>query len=55
MDLEKISIPVVHINHLIDMKENTKRLDNSMKDLADAAELRKIRELKSQHKSGFKR
>jgi predicted nucleotidyltransferase len=46
MDLEKVRVPVVHINHLITMKENTQRLDNSMKDLVDAAELRKIRELR---------
>jgi len=39
MDLEKFKVPVVHINHLISMKENTARLDNSMKDLADAQEL----------------
>lgn len=50
MDLKKFSVPVVHINHLIAMKENTKRLDNSMKDLVDAAELKKIRELRSQDK-----
>jgi hypothetical protein len=50
MDLEKVSVPVVHINHLITMKENTKRMDNSMKDLVDAEELRKIRELRRQEK-----
>jgi len=54
MDLEKVRVPVVHINHLISMKENTKRLDNSMKDLADAQELKKIRELKEAEKSKFK-
>ena len=37
-----ITIPVVHINHLIKMKENTKRLGDNMKDLVDAAELKKI-------------
>jgi hypothetical protein len=50
MDLKLFKVPVVHINHLISMKENTKRLDNSMKDLADAEELKKIRELKKQEK-----
>ncbi|MDH5396861.1 MAG: nucleotidyltransferase [Cyclobacteriaceae bacterium] len=35
--------PVIHINHLIQLKKNTKRLDSSMKDLVDAAELEKIR------------
>ena len=43
--LNDIQFPVVHINHLIQMKENTKRLDNSMKDLVDAEELKKILKL----------
>ena len=46
IDLETIKVPVVHINHLISMKENTKRLDHSMKDLVDAEELKKIRDLR---------
>jgi len=50
MDLEKFKVPVVHINHLISMKENTTRLDNSMKDLVDADELRKIRHLRDGEK-----
>lgn len=53
MDLEKVSVPVVHINHLIMMKENTKRIDNSMKDLVDAEELKKIRELRSRDSRNF--
>lgn len=43
--LNDIQFPVIHINHLIQMKENTKRLDNSMKDLVDAEELKKILKL----------
>ena len=37
-----ISISIVHIDHLIKMKENTKRTDDNMKDLVDASELKKI-------------
>ncbi len=37
-----IIIPVVHINHLIKMKENTKRTGDNLKDLVDASELKKI-------------
>jgi hypothetical protein len=37
-----ITIPVVHIKHLIKMKENTQRIGENMKDLVDAAELKKI-------------
>jgi predicted nucleotidyltransferase len=48
MNLQTINVPVLHINHLISMKENTKRLDNSMKDLVDAEELKKIRNLRNQ-------
>jgi hypothetical protein len=50
MDLKDYKVPVVHINHLISMKENTKRLDNSMKDLVDAEELTKIRDLRNREK-----
>ncbi|MDZ7605137.1 MAG: hypothetical protein U5K79_06015 [Cyclobacteriaceae bacterium] len=50
MDLKAFKVPVVHINHLISMKENTKRLDDSMKDLVDAEELKKIRKLRNQEK-----
>jgi predicted nucleotidyltransferase len=50
IDLKAFRVPVVHINHLISMKENTSRLDNSMKDLVDAQELRKIRDLKKRTK-----
>lgn len=46
ISIENVKFPVVHINHLIRMKEGTKRLDNSMKDLVDAQELRKIQQLK---------
>ncbi len=52
MDLKTFKVPVVHINHLISMKENTKRLDNSMKDLVDVQELKKIRELRDRGKDG---
>jgi hypothetical protein len=45
-DLGSISVPVIHINHLIRLKENTTRLDHSMKDLVDAEELKKIRDRK---------
>ncbi|MEO9965208.1 MAG: nucleotidyltransferase [Reichenbachiella sp.] len=45
-----VSIPVVHINHLIKMKENTKRLDDNLKDLVDAQELKKIVKLQSKIK-----
>ena len=41
MDLKVFKVPVMHINHLISMKENTKRPDNTMKDLVDAQELKK--------------
>ena len=40
--------PVVHINHLIWMKKNTKRLDDSMRDLVDATELEKILKAKNE-------
>ncbi len=43
MALSSINVPVVNIERLIDLKENTNRLDNSMKDLVDAQELKKIR------------
>ncbi len=33
MDLEQLNIPVVNIDHLIEMKENTRRIDDSLKDL----------------------
>lgn len=36
------TFPVVHINHLIRMKQKSTRLDNSLKDLVDADELIKI-------------
>jgi len=49
ISVEDLKIPVVHINHLIRMKENTKRLDNSLKDLVDVQELRKIQKLKESH------
>ena len=41
--LGSIKIPVINIERLIDLKENTNRLDNSMKDLVDAQELKKIK------------
>jgi predicted nucleotidyltransferase len=50
MELKGFNVPVLHINHLISMKENTKRLDNSMKDLVDAEELKKIRDLRNREK-----
>jgi len=50
LDLKVFKVPVLHINHLISMKENSKRLDNSMKDLVDAQELKKIRELRNLEK-----
>lgn len=50
IQLEYIKVPVVHIKHLITIKENTQRLDNSLKDLADAEELKKIMKIK---KGGF--
>lgn len=40
--INDLSIPVIHINHLIRMKKITKRLDNSLKNLSDAQELEKI-------------
>ncbi|MEQ8415358.1 MAG: nucleotidyltransferase [Imperialibacter sp.] len=49
--LKDIKFPVVHINHLIRMKENTKRLDDSMQDLVDAHELKKILKLQAKGKS----
>jgi len=50
-DDSPITVPVVHINHLIRMKENSKRLDNNMKDLVDAQELKKIQEIKQKEKN----
>lgn len=35
---------VIHINHLIQMKKNTKRMSSNLKDLVDAEELSKIRD-----------
>lgn len=49
VESEGVTIQVVNIHHLIKIKENTKRLDDSMKDLVDAHELKKI--LKLQDKS----
>ena len=46
VNIGEIKIPIVHINHLIEMKEHTNRLDNSMKDLVDAQELKKILKLR---------
>ena len=45
IDLDEVKVPVIHINYLIQMKENTNRLDSSMKDLVDAHELKKIKGL----------
>ena len=45
-----ISIPVLHIRHLIKLKENSKRIDDRMKDLVDAAELKKILNLEDSKK-----
>lgn len=39
-----IPVPVIHINHLITIKETIQRADDSMKDLVDAQELKKIRD-----------
>jgi|GEM_PF-4133225 hypothetical protein len=41
-ELENLKIPVIHINHLIYLKENSKRVDGNMKDLIDAEQLKKI-------------
>lgn len=41
-ELENLKIPVIHINHLISLKENSKRVDGNMKDLIDAEQLKKI-------------
>ena len=46
MNLEQLDVPVVNIDHLIEMKENTRRIDDSLKDLVDAQELKKIKKLK---------
>lgn len=46
MILGSLKVPVANISCLIVLKENTKRLDSSMKDLVDAQELRKIRDQK---------
>jgi hypothetical protein len=53
--VEDVKIPIVQINQLISMKENTKRLDNSMKDLVDAQELRKIQKLKESQRKQKRR
>ena len=44
---EGLIITVVHINHLIHMKENTKRDDDNLKDLVDASELKKILKMRN--------
>jgi predicted nucleotidyltransferase len=41
-----LRFPVVNLDRLIIMKEKSQRLDDSLKDLADAQELKKIRHLK---------
>jgi len=41
-DLGNLTIPVIHINHLIFLKENSRRLDGNMKDQIDAEQLKKI-------------
>lgn len=48
MELGNAKVAVVHINHLIAMKESSKPLDAKMKDLVDAEELKKIIKLKDQ-------
>jgi len=48
--IDHVEIRIVHINQLIKMKENSHRLENSMKDLVDAQELKKIKELKTKDK-----
>lgn len=50
---EGVEIPVVHISHLIKMKENTKRLDDNLKDLVDAAELKKIVKMQAKKNKGL--
>ena len=47
MTLGEIKVPVVDIDHLITLKENTSRLDSSMKDLVDAQELKKNKRSKT--------
>ena len=46
MKINAFSIRVIHVNHLITMKENSSRLDDSLKDLVDAQELKKANKLK---------
>ncbi len=48
--IEATPVPIIHINHLIQLKENTKRLDSNMKDLVDAEELKKIKKLRDEGK-----
>lgn len=45
---EGLVLPVIGINHLIEIKQNVKRYDNGMKDLIDAQELRKILQKRSE-------
>lgn len=46
IELDEVIIPVIHINQLIWMKENSSRIGDSFKDLVDAQELRKIVNMK---------
>ena len=46
MEIDAFSIRVIHVNHLIAMKEKSSRLDDSLKDLVDAQELKKVNKLK---------
>lgn len=43
-NFEGLNLPVIGIQHLIEIKQNVKRYDDGMKDLIDAQELRKILE-----------
>jgi len=43
-----IIIPLISIDDLIILKENTKRYDGSLKDLVDAEELKKVKKLKGE-------
>tara|TARA_R100000027_G_scaffold67602_1_gene67113 strand:+ start:1597 stop:2151 length:555 start_codon:yes stop_codon:yes gene_type:complete len=52
---KELTVPVVHINHLIRIKENSSRLDKGMKDLVDAQELKKIQALENKEKDPGKK
>ncbi|MDQ3536334.1 MAG: hypothetical protein M3421_11990 [Bacteroidota bacterium] len=52
-DVGGVSMKVIHVNHLIEIKENVKRYDNNLKDLNDAEKLKSIHHKKSKDEKNY--